>query len=131
MKVGVDGVTLGAWTDVSNVNSILDIGTGSGLIALMLAQRSVAQITATDIQYESYFQAKENVAATVWKDRIGVFQISLQEYLLSTNQKFDLIVCNPPYFINALKSPSTAKTIARHNDSLTQSELILGVHPLS
>lgn len=122
MKVGTDGVLLGAWTDVENVKSILDIGTGTGLIALMLAQRSNALINAIEIDKDAYIQAKDNIENSNWNDRIKIQNVSLQDFV--TDEKFDLIVCNPPYFQNSLKNPDEKKTIARHTVTLTFDELI-------
>lgn len=124
MKVGIDGVLLGAWTVVGNAATILDVGTGTGLIALMLAQRSSARITAIDIEAEAVDQALENVENSAWKDRISVMQKSLQEFSVQTTERFDLIVSNPPYFNHSLKTPSESRTIARHTDSLSHAELI-------
>lgn len=124
MKVGVDGVLLGAWTDVSQTKNILDVGTGTGLIALMLAQRSNAQITAIEIEKNAALEAKENIAASPWKNRLEVVNIPFQEYATKQSQKFDLIVSNPPFFSNASKAASNERTLARHNDTLTFVELI-------
>lgn len=124
MKVGVDGVLLGAWTDVSQTKNILDVGTGTGLIALMLAQRSNAQITAIEIEKNAALAAKENIAASPWKNRLEAVNISFQEYATKQSQKFDLIVSNPPFFSNASKAASNERTLARHNDTLTFVELI-------
>lgn len=97
MKVGIDGVLLGAWTDVTNAESILDVGTGSGLIALMLAQRSEATVTAIDIDADAVIQANENIENSVWRSKISATQITLQELAQNTGTKFDLIVSNPPF----------------------------------
>ena len=130
MKVGADGVTLGAWADVSGAKSILDAGCGSGLITLMLAQRSEAKITAIDIDEQSIVQTKENVGNSLWDNRIRIIHTSLQQFAESSFRKFDLIVCNPPFFVNSLKSPSDSRTRARHTDSLSHLELILAVEKL-
>jgi len=124
MKVGVDGVLLGAWTDVTNTKKILDVGTGTGLIALMLAQRSKAQITAIEIEQNAAQEASENCIASPWKNRIEVLQTSFQEFAEIHSEKFDLIVSNPPYFVKASKAASYERTLARHNDSLSYEELI-------
>lgn len=124
MKVGIDGVLLGAWTDVSNAESILDVGTGSGLIALMLAQRSEATVTAIDIDADAVIQANENIENSVWKSKISATQITIQELAESTDTKFDLIVSNPPFFVNSLKAPEEKRNTARHTDTLTHEELI-------
>ena len=126
MKVGIDGVLLGAWADVNCAKKVLDIGTGSGLIALMLAQRTNAHIKAIDIEPNAVFQTKENIENSPWKDRISAKEISIQQFAASTDEKFDLIVSNPPYFVNSLKNNSADKTTARHTDSLTHEELMTG-----
>jgi tRNA1Val (adenine37-N6)-methyltransferase len=124
MKVGTDGVLLGAWADISNTNSILDIGTGTGLIALMLAQRSDALITGIDIDESAAGQAAENKNNSPWKDRIKIEHISLQEYCLTKSYGYDLIVSNPPYFQNSLKSPDQSRSMARHGDTMSYTDLI-------
>lgn len=125
MKVGTDGVLLGAWTDTTNTRHILDVGTGTGLIALMLAQRSQAQIDAVEIDEEACIQARENVArASGWQERIQVYHCAIQDYATHCLKRYDLIVANPPFFQNAYKSPKEARVVARHRDSLEQIELL-------
>lgn len=124
MKVGTDGVLLGAWA--KGGTRILDIGTGTGLIALMMAQRfSTAQIDAIEIDKGALEDAHHNVSASPFNDRINILNSSLQDYAsCSENQEggiYDAIVCNPPYFINSLKNPLQQRTTARHTDSLTKS----------
>ncbi len=126
MKVGTDGVLLGAWANVEDVNSILDIGTGSALIAIMLAQRSKAKITAIEIDKDAFLQAKENIQNCKWHERIKVENISMQDYVAQTINKFDLIVCNPPFFENSLLNPNEKKSLARHSIALSFDELIEG-----
>ncbi len=140
MKVGTDGVLLGAWTPTGECKmqnakcKILDVGTGSGLIALMLAQRCPeAQIDAIDIDPDAVAQARENFASSPWSSRLHVSQCALQEWSnnikreASNNIKhpnYDLIVSNPPYFTASLKNPDAARSAARHNDTLPFSVLI-------
>lgn len=124
MKVGIDGVLLGAWAEVDHASSILDIGTGSGLIALMLAQRSPAHITAIDIEPNAVIQACENVENSQWNDRIIVKQVALQDFATVGSDKFDLIVSNPPYFVDSLKNPDQNRSMARHADTLTHADLL-------
>lgn len=125
-KVGTDGVLLGAVADVIGASNILDIGAGTGLIAIMLAQRSNAAITAIEPDHESYVQACENVDRCEWNERICVQNTDLQSYN-PHNQKFDLIVTNPPYFCDSLKGPDHRKSSSRHNDSLTSDDILKSV----
>jgi len=128
-KVGTDGVLLGAYADVTGVKTILDIGTGTGLIALMLAQRSEAEITAIEPDPESFGQACSNVSRSRWSDRIRVINTSLQNFLPEAH-KFDLVVSNPPFFSNSLKNPDPVKAAARHNVTLNNKDLLLGMSEL-
>lgn len=127
MKVGTDGVLLGAWASVRNAHRILDIGAGTGLVALMLAQRSLpdANIVALEIDEAAAGQARENVARSSWKERIEVVQVDFKKY--QSSAKFDVIVSNPPYFIDSLGCPDQQRNSARHNDSLTYEDLLAGV----
>lgn len=123
MKVGTDGVLLGAWADVTNAAQILDVGTGTGLVALMLAQRADnAFITAVEIDKNAALQAEENINLSQWKQRMEVLQTDFRK--LSTDKKYDLIVSNPPYFTNSLQSPDDKRNSARHDNQLTHSELL-------
>lgn len=123
MKVGTDGVLLGAWANVEQSARILDVGTGSGLLALMLAQRQHrAAIDAIEIEENAYRQACENVLKSPWSNRIRVFHTSLQEF--APAEQYDLIVSNPPFFSQSLHNPNVQKRTARHNDSLLPAELI-------
>jgi len=124
MKVGIDGVLLGAWTPVGNARKMLDVGCGTGLIALMLAQRSEAEIMCIDIDEKVILQATENIKNSPWSNRIAVLQNSFQDFANISSERFDLIVSNPPYFVNSLKAPDESRTTARHADSLTHEELI-------
>jgi tRNA1Val (adenine37-N6)-methyltransferase len=130
MKVGTDGVLLGAWINPGNATRILDIGAGTGVIALMLAQKTNAIIDAIDIDKDAVQQAQDNIKRTPWKNRISVIETSFQEFAKTSNYKYDLIVTNPPYFENSLKSNNIPRNIARHNDSLPFEELLQGVSRL-
>ncbi len=125
-KIGTDGVLLGAYADVSDTGTILDIGTGTGLVALMLAQRSNATITAIEPDFNSFKQACSNVNQSKWAARINVINIKLQNYW-NNEEKFDLIVSNPPYFVDSLKNPDPLKASARHNVTLNSSDLLKGI----
>ena len=117
MKVGTDGVLLGAWASVQNAHKILDVGTGTGLVALMLAQRSLpdADIIALEIDEAAAGQARENVTRSPWKERVEVVQTDFRDY--QSSDKFDVIVSNPPYFVDSLECPDQQRNAARHNGS--------------
>lgn len=127
MKVGVDGVLLGAWADVSGANRILDIGTGTGLIALMMAQRNAdALIDAVEIEPDAFQEAVFNIQQSPWNERIQIELCSFQEFVEKSDLKYDLIVSNPPYFTNGDKAPLGNRATARHSDSLPLGDLISG-----
>lgn len=124
MKVGTDGVLLGAWCQVEGVEKALDIGTGTGLIALMLAQRNTnVIIDAVEIDKGASQQAVENISNSSWNERIHVYNKSIQEFENDKKSKYDLIVCNPPFFVNSMKANDASRTIARHNDTLSFNDL--------
>jgi tRNA1Val (adenine37-N6)-methyltransferase len=126
MKVGTDGVLLGAWTDTEGCGRILDVGTGTGLIAIMLAQRSTAVIDAVEIDPDAYGQAVENKEACPWKERISVWNDSFQHFANSVNAGYDLVVSNPPYFHHSLKPPVISRSLARHDERLGYENLLQG-----
>ncbi|MGQ1785111.1 tRNA1(Val) (adenine(37)-N6)-methyltransferase [Saccharicrinis sp. GN24d3] len=129
MKVGTDGVLLGAWASVEGAKSILDIGTGTGLIALMLAQRnSTARIDAIEIDEQACEQAIINFTESAWAERLHIVHTDFQSYKVDI--KYDLIVSNPPYFNHALKNDCETKSKARHTDSLSFYDLIKGAGKL-
>ena len=126
MKVGTDGVLLGAWAEVRpGDRRMLDVGTGTGLIALMLAQRSAARITAVDVDAECATQAAENFAASPWADRLDAVAVAVQRY--DPVERFDLIVSNPPYYVDSLLSPDEGRNTARHAAGLPFGELAAAV----
>lgn len=123
MKVGTDGVLLGAWVDVSNVKTALDIGTGTGLISLMMAQRnSSLSINAIDIDTGAILQAKININQSPFANNTHIQETALQH--LDTETKYDVIVSNPPFFNDSLKSTDKQRNLARHTDSLSAEDLI-------
>lgn len=130
MKVGTDGVLLGSWVDVSNVKSILDVGTGSGLITLMLAQRCEAMITAIDIEPNAIIQSNINALSSLWANRITNIEIGLIDFVRESNLQFDLIVSNPPFFKNSMLNPDRNRTLARHAETDFHKELILSAKSL-
>ncbi|MCF8358819.1 MAG: methyltransferase [Prolixibacteraceae bacterium] len=125
MRVGTDGVLLGAWATVNAAETILDIGTGTGVIALMLAQRSTALIDAIDIEEGAIADAELNFRNSPWGERLNLFHTSLQNF--QPIKKYGCIVCNPPFFNNSLPSKSEKRKLARHATSLTFPEMIKGV----
>ena len=130
MKVGTDGVLLGAWTPVNGATRILDIGTGTGLIALMLAQRSSAIIDAVEIDNLAFVEARFNFEQSPWKDRLKVFYSDFLTFTTQSSAPYDLIVSNPPFFVDSLKTNNAALTVARHNDKLSFDQLITGARKL-
>lgn len=141
MKVGTDGVLLGAWAPLpegqlrkvekgeERFRKVLDVGTGSGLIALMIAQRMEdALVLGIDVDEGAVRQAEANFAASPWAKRLQVKQLSLQELAADESRwgTFDLIVSNPPYFVDSLKNPDAGRRLARHTDTLSLEALIAG-----
>jgi len=124
MKVGTDGVLLGAWVDIDNASTVLDVGTGTGLISLMVAQRNPnVTIDAIDIDPEAVNQAKDNVARSPFALQINCINSPFQLYQEQTDKKYDVIVSNPPFFTDSMKSPYQKRTLARHDDTLCIGEL--------
>lgn len=143
MKVGTDGVLLGVLAPVlptdmqalssdecENAYKILDIGTGTGLVAIMLAQRTggKAQISAVEIDSDATEQARENASKSPWN--IDIYNSSIQEFASESTQKFDLIVSNPPFFVNSLKAPEQSRNTARHTDTLSFEDLVFAAEKL-
>ncbi|MDO4949484.1 MAG: methyltransferase [Bacteroidales bacterium] len=126
MKVGTDGCVLGTWTHIPREATVLDVGTGTGLIALMLAQRGAQSVTCIDIDEDAVKQARLNVALSPWSDIIEVGQADFNHFIPS--RLFDVVVCNPPFFEHSLKCPDSRRTIARHADTLTPKALVEGAY---
>lgn len=126
MKIGTDGVLLGAWTSlINNPNAILDIGAGTGVLSLMLAQRSnAAQIDAIEIDENAYEQCVENFEASPWGDRLFCFHAGLDEFVDEPEDQYDLIISNPPFYTDTFKSENLQRDIARFEDALPFEELI-------
>jgi len=123
LKIGSDGMMLGAWADTFLCNSILDIGTGSGLIALMQAQKNQnAQIIGIDIHEGSVLDAVDNAKNTKWNDRLSFICTDIKTYTFEN--RFDYIISNPPFFINSTKAKTDALTGAKHTDSLSPEDII-------
>ena len=122
-KVGTDGVLLGAWTNYSRAITMLDVGTGSGLLALMAAQQNhELRIEAVEVEINAAQQAAENALASPWANRIKVHHTALQSFVPA--QPFDLIISNPPFFSSSLQGPAQNRNLARHQESLSFGELL-------
>ncbi|MFV8332051.1 tRNA1(Val) (adenine(37)-N6)-methyltransferase [Flavobacterium sp. GSP14] len=126
MKIGTDGVLLGAWTPIdNNPFSIIDIGTGTGVIGLMLAQRSNAeQIDALEIDEDAYEQAVDNFENSPWSDRLFCFHAGLDEFVEEPEDEYDLIVSNPPFYTEDYKTDNEQRDLARFQDAMPFEELI-------
>ena len=126
MKVGTDGVLLGAWANLDfNPNCILDIGAGTGLIALMMAQRSDSEtIDAIELNDEAYEQTVENFESSDWGDRLFCYHASLDEFTDEIDEKYDFIISNPPFYTSTYKELSEERAMARHSESLTYEDLL-------
>lgn len=136
--VGTDSVLLGAWADVEECRTILDIGTGTGVVALMLAQRTSSfppaggeeegaewpRIVAVEIHPLSASLARQNFAASPWAGRFEVMETSIQDFAQLTDLQFDLIVCNPPFFSETTVSPDAARRLGRHTATLMPGDLL-------
>lgn len=130
MKVSTDAVLLGSWVNAINAKRILDIGTGTGIIALMLAQKTDAIIDAIDIDENAYHQSRENFEISPWHKRLSTKHQCFQEFSKIHQEKYDLIVTNPPYFHHASKPVAESRSNARHSEALTFDELVEGVSRL-
>lgn len=132
MKVGTDGVLLGAWVQLKpEYFSVLDIGAGTGLIALMLAQKCNAEvIDAIELNEEAYEQTVENFEQSNWGDRLFCYHASLQEFTEEIDDEYDFIISNPPFYNSSYKEISEERAMARHTESLTYSELLMSTSVL-
>lgn len=127
MKIGTDAVLLGAWTQLNSPYSVLDIGAGTGIIALQIAQRSDAEtIDALEIEAAAFEQAVENFETSDWSDRLFCYHASLQDFVDEIEEKYDLIVSNPPFYTSTYKEGSIEgqRAMARHSESLPYNVLL-------
>lgn len=125
MKVGTDAVLLGSWVPVRQVKKALDIGTGCGILGLMLSQRAVPQIDAVELDELSATEAKNNFNSSQWRSQLKVYCMDIRQFAIEYPEKrYDLIVSNPPFFVNSFKSLQQRKNQARHTDSLSFHELV-------
>ncbi|MFD2726095.1 tRNA1(Val) (adenine(37)-N6)-methyltransferase [Hyunsoonleella rubra] len=132
MKIGTDAVLLGAWTSIEKQPfSILDIGAGTGILALMLAQRSIAQvIDALEIDSDAYEQCVENFEQSPWGDRLFCYHASLEEFTNEIDDKYDLIVSNPPFYLEGYKTRNEKRDLARFQDAMPFEHLLESVSEL-
>ncbi|ACJ30885.1 Conserved hypothetical O-methyltransferase [Shewanella piezotolerans WP3] len=131
MPVSTDGVLLGAWAPLSNSKNILDIGAGSGLLSLMAAQRSKANITAIELDENAALDCQSNFNLSPWSKRLTLLTRSIQQFCTTAKKhSFDHIICNPPYFDNGPQSNSALRATARHTDSLSFDELLTAISSL-
>ncbi|WP_460220724.1 tRNA1(Val) (adenine(37)-N6)-methyltransferase [Psychroserpens sp. MEBiC05023] len=129
MKIGTDGVLLGAWTSLeTNPFSILDIGAGTGVLSLMLAQRSHAElIEAIEIDDNAYEQCVDNFEQSPWNDRLFCYHASLEEFAEEIDDKYDLIICNPPFYSETYKTENKQRDLARFQDAMPFKHLLESV----
>jgi tRNA1Val (adenine37-N6)-methyltransferase len=122
-KVGTDGVLLGAWASVQGARRVLDVGTGTGVIALLIAQRTDANviIDAVELQHEEAMEAALNFKQSPWHDRLNIYEATFQDFGIGT--VYDLIISNPPYFEKSWLPPDERRTTVRHTNSLSFKEL--------
>lgn len=132
MKIGTDGVLLGAWCPINNHPiSVLDIGAGTGILSLMLAQRSNAeQIDAIEIDENAYEQCVENFEASPWGDRLFCFHAGLDEFMEEPEDEYDIIISNPPFYTDDYKSEDEQRDLARFADAMPFEELVEAAHLL-
>ena len=132
MKIGTDGVLLGAWASINhNPFSVLDIGAGTGILSLMMAQRSQAQIIeALEIDDKAYEQCVDNFEQSPWNDRLFCFHASLQEFTEEIDDEYDLIICNPPFYSEDYKTQNSQRDLARFQDAMPFEHLVQSVNSL-
>ena len=132
MKIGTDSVLLGSWTSIeTRPQSILDIGAGTGVLALMMAQRTSAQlIDALEIDDDAYEQCTENFENSPWSDRLFCYHASLNDFAAALDERYDLIICNPPFYSEDYKSSNRQRDLARFQDAMPFEDLLQGVSTL-
>ena len=123
MKIGTDAILLGAWVDLLEVSSALDVGTGSGILAMMLAQRGVKHIEAVEVDEKSCAEAKLNFETSHWRDSFKIYHQDARNYAINCVDLFDLIICNPPFFYQAFPGKQMRRNLARHTGDFDFSDL--------
>jgi tRNA1Val (adenine37-N6)-methyltransferase len=127
MKIGTDAILLARWVDVSKNDEVLDIGTGCGLIPLMLSQKGIKNADAVEIDTESYEEARQNFANSAWNSRLNAINDDIKSYSKNCEKKYDLIVSNPPFFFGDNIPQKVKKGLARHTNTLSYSDLLSAV----
>jgi len=130
MKVGTDAILLGCWCDISNAEAILDIGTGSGIIALLIAARSSAKIDAVELDKPSAIEAGKNFNSSPTTKQLNIYNINFNDFVKQTELQYDVIISNPPFFSNDLLPRNPSRKAARHIDELSHNKLCEGVEKL-
>ena len=131
MKIGTDGVLLGAWADTGAVTSALDIGTGTGIIAIMLAQRiREARIVGVEIDHDAFDQARQNMARSPWQERLEAIHGSIQDFARNSRERFDLVVSNLPFFSGGTFSHNQDRNQVRHTIKMAHGDLLAAVRTL-
>lgn len=130
MKVCTDAVLFGAMAPVSCGDKVLDIGAGTGLLSLMMAQLGAAQVTAVELTEQAYEEAQLNFANSPWTDHLVAVHQDIQSFSTAEKQQYDLIICNPPFFENHSKTTNSLRKIARHNDALSYADLLKSIGDL-
>lgn len=131
MKVSTDACVLGAYAEVAGARKILDIGTGTGVLSLMTAQRSAAEIDAVEIDLHSFEQAQQNILQSPFAQRIHVYQSDIKLFFENQKKIYDCVICNPPFYENQLKSGNATKDTALHSSHLTKIELFGAIKKLT
>lgn len=125
MRVGTDAVLFAQWVDVASSDNALDIGTGSGIIPLILAQKGVGSVDAVELDSDSYEEANLNFNISVYSDRLSVVQNDVRDYAANNEKKYDLIVSNPPFYASDVKPIKEKKVMARHVSTLSFKDLLV------
>ena len=125
MRVGTDAVLFAQWVDVTSSDNALDIGTGSGIIPLILAQKGVGSVDAVELDSDSYEEANLNFSISVYSDRLSVVQNDVRDYAANNEKKYDLIVSNPPFYASDVKPIKEKKVMARHVSTLSFKDLLV------
>lgn len=125
MRIGTDAVLFAQWVDVSSLDVVLDIGTGSGIIPMVLSQKGAGAVDAVELDVDSYEEAKQNFSISIWSEKLNVFNADVRIYADEIEKKYDLIVSNPPFYASDVKPIKEKKVMARHVSTLSFKDLLL------